>query len=196
MEENKKNKVLNVPNKRKLGDFVDFGLGLTYTPTYLASGIPFISSKNIANDYLDLKDINYISCDEFKRCSSKAKPKRGDILFTRVGSNLGHPVIYNSDQPICIFVSLGYLRCKQTINNRYLRQWINSPDFWIQLKKKVGGSSKFNLNTGWLKNFELPVPSLDVQIKVAHFLDLIDERILTQNKIIKEHNSYIFSLCF
>ena len=175
-----------VPNKRKLKELVSFGLGLTYTPRYLANGIPFISSKNISNDYLDLSDINFISLDEFNGCSKSAKPKYGDILFTRVGSNLGHPVVYESTNDICIFVSLGFLRCKDLINNYYLKHWMNSPNFWQQVRKKVGGSSKFNLNTGWLQEFDVPYRDFEEQQKIAFFLNKIDERIRTQNKIIED----------
>ena len=191
MEENKKNKIPNVPNKRKLKELVSFGLGLTYTPRYLANGIPFISSKNISNDYLDLSDINFISLDEFNGCSKSAKPKYGDILFTRVGSNLGHPVVYESTNDICIFVSLGFLRCKDLINNYYLKHWMNSPNFWQQVRKKVGGSSKFNLNTGWLQEFDVPYRDFEEQQKIAFFLNKIDERIRTQNKIIEEIKNQI-----
>ncbi len=171
---------------KKVKQIASFGLGLTYTPNYVIEGIPFISSKNISQDFLDLNDINYISLDEYNRISNNCKPQKGDILFTRVGSNLGHPVIFETDEKLAIFVSLGYLRINNSINNEFVKHWMNSHSFWNQVKTKIAGSSKMNLNIGWLENFNIYLPSLDYQKKIASFLNLIEDRIKTQKKIIED----------
>lgn len=89
---------------KKLGEVVDIYLGLTATPKYTDSGVKFISAQNTSSDYLDLENVKYISENDYKKATSNAKPKRGDLLFTRVGSNLGHPVIVETDEELCIFV--------------------------------------------------------------------------------------------
>ena len=158
--------------KSKLSDVADIYLGLTYTPTYVEQGIKFISAQNTSNDYLDLSNVKYISEEEYAKCTSNAKPQRGDVLFTRVGSNLGHPVIINTDEPLCIFVSLGYLRVKEEVLlNRYLRHWMNTDLFWAQVRKNVHGAAKVNLNTGWLRDFNIILPTLEEQNRIADILD-------------------------
>ena len=113
-------------------------MGLTYTPKYVDQGIKFISAKDTSSDFLDLKNTKFISVEEYNSSTSNAKPKKGDILFTRVGSNLGHPVIVDTDEDLCIFVSLGYLRVnKEMILNSYLKYWMNTTLFWDQVKKNV-----------------------------------------------------------
>ena len=180
----------------KLKDLVSFGLGLTATPHYVSSGIPFLSSKNISNDYIDFSDIKYISKDDYIKASNSAKPRIGDILFTRVGSNLGHPVIVETNTPFIIFVSLGFLRTKsQCITNYYLLSWMNSDHFWKQVKSQIAGSSKFNLNIGWLEEFSISIPNIDEQTKVANMLKLINQRIDTQNKIIEDLQTLKISIC-
>ena len=179
---------------KKVKQIASFGLGLTYTPNYVIEGVPFISSKNISQDFLDLSDINYISLDEYRRISNNCKPQRGDILFTRVGSNLGHPVIFDTDENLAIFVSLGYLRVKSNINNEFVKHWMNSQSFWNQVKTKIAGSSKMNLNVGWLENFDIHLPTLNSQKKIASFLNLIENRIITQKKIISNLKSLIISI--
>ena len=159
--------------KIKLKDIVDIKLGLTATPKYTDSGVTFISAQNTSKDYLDLSDVKYISEEDFEKATSNAKPHRGDILFTRVGSNLGHPVIVDTDINLCIFVSLGYLRIKNSseVLNTYLKHWMNTNLFWSQVRRNVHGAAKINLNTGWLKEFEVIVPSLDEQKKIVSVLD-------------------------
>ena len=162
--------------KYRLDDIVEIYLGLTHTPKYVENGIKFISAQNTSNDYLDLDNVKYISRQEFDSITDNAKPKRDDVLFTRVGSNLGHPVIVETDEKLCIFVSLGFLRVKDKtiLSNKYLKHWINTEDFWKQVRKNVHGSAKVNLNTGWLKNFEITIPSLKEQNKIIEIMDKLE----------------------
>lgn len=159
-----------------LSEIVDIYLGLTATPNYTDFGVKFISAQNTSGDYLDLENVKYISEEEYKQATSNAKPKRGDLLFTRVGSNLGHPVIVDTDEDLCIFVSLGYLRIKDKSKVRveYLKHWMNSELFWRQLRMKAYGAAKVNLNTGWLKDFLIPVPDVEKQDEIINKLEMFD----------------------
>lgn len=161
---------------KKLGEVVDIYLGLTATPKYTDSGVKFISAQNTSSDYLDLENVKYISENDYKKATSNAKPKRGDLLFTRVGSNLGHPVIVETDEELCIFVSLGFLRIKKNeeVSVRYLKHWMNTDLFWSQVRKNVHGAAKVNLNTGWLRKFEISIPTLSKQNEIADVLDQMD----------------------
>lgn len=151
---------------------------MTYTPKYVDEGKIFISSKDIAKDYLDLSEPKYISEEEFNRSSENAKPKKGDILFTRVGSNLGHPVIIETKEKLCIFVSLGYLRPLNFVHNYYMKYWMCSPDFKTQIFQKTGGGAKVNVNTGWLRKFSFQFSkNIEEQIQIGVFFKNIDNLI-------------------
>ena len=93
-------------------DVAEIYLGITHTPTYVDSGVMFISAKNTSGDFLDLTDVKYISREEFEGAPKGSKPQVNDVLFSRVGSNLGHPVILEEELELCTFVSLGFLRSK------------------------------------------------------------------------------------
>lgn len=156
----------------KLADIAEIYLGLTYTPKYVESGVKFISAKNTSKDFLDLSDTKYISEEEYENSTSNAKPKRGDVLFTRVGSNLGHPVIVETDEPLCMFVSLGYIRVNSDkVLNSYIKHWMNTDLFWEQVRKNTHGAAKVNLNTGWLKKFDVVLPSIIEQKRIVTILD-------------------------
>ena len=181
----KKDDGSNYPDKiqKKIKNISKIYLGLTYTPTYVSEGVRFISSQNISNDFLDLSDTKFISREEYEKSTSNAKPKRGDVLFTRVGSNLGHPVIVETDEDLCIFVSLGYVRVnKKEILNTYMKYWMNSSLFWNQVKRKAAGGAKVNLNTGWMNEFDIKIPCLEEQQKIADFLSSVDDVIATTEK--------------
>ena len=157
----------------KLKDICDIFLGLTATPNYTDKGVKFISAQNTSNDFLDLSNVKYISETDFEKATSNAKPQRGDLLFTRVGSNLGHPVIVETDEKLCVFVSLGFLRIrnKEQAIIGYLKHWMNTDLFWSQVRKNVHGAAKVNLNAGWLREFNISLPSLETQQRIVHVLD-------------------------
>ena len=173
-----RDEMLNIKDYKveKLKDITEIYLGLTYTPKYVDEGVKFISAQNTSSDTLDLNNVKYISEEEYKNSTSNAKPKRWDILFTRVGSNLGHPVIVDTDEELCIFVSLGFLRVnKEKVLNSYMKHWMNTDLFWSQVRKNVYGSAKVNLNTGWLKKFEIWLPTIEKQEEIVKILDEFDK---------------------
>ena len=183
--------------KTTVNNVADIYLGLTYTPKYTETGIPFLSSKNISSQKLDLEDIKYISQEEYDNATNNAKPINGDILFSRVGSNLGNPTIFETNIKCAIFVSLGYLRIKNIneFDNVFVRDWMKSDNFWHQVFNKVSGGAKQNLNTNWLKNFEIPNPSLEKQIKYKNIVQLIDKQKFHSvlKKIIKVKESEVYA---
>ena len=169
--------------KKRLEDFCQFFLGLTYTPQYVSSGIPFLSVKDITNGYISFNNTKYISKEEFNSSTSNAKPQKGDILFGRVGT-LGQPIVVDFDVDFCIFVSLGFIRLGNDVFNYFLKYWMESLFFENQIRRQIAGSSQKNLNVGWLKKFKINLPSLPEQTKIADFLSAVDKRIdLLSNKV-------------
>lgn len=165
-------------------EFGDIKIGLTHTPTYVENGKIFLSSKNISKGYIDFEDVQYIAEEEFKTMPESTKPKKGDILFTRVGSNLGNPIILEEEKECAIFVSLGIFRVNDKANNYYIKHWMNTNYFWNQVEKKVAGGAKNNLNTTWLKEFKINIPTLQEQQKIANFLSNVDKKIsITEEKL-------------
>ncbi len=173
---------------RKIG-FAELGeikIGLTHKPDYIDAGVPFLSSKNISGGFIDFINIQHISQEKFNSMPNSTKPKLGDILFTRVGSNLGNPIILEDDIEFGIFVSLGFFRVNMKAFNYYLKYWMESDLFWKQVNQKVAGGAKDNLNSTWLKEFELYIPSVQEQQKIASCLSSLDKLITAQAKKIDQ----------
>lgn len=162
---------------KKVKDIAEIYLGLTYTPKYVSEGVPFLSVKDLDGDKLDFSNIKYISREEFESSTSNAKPLKGDILFGRVGT-LGNPIVLNEDIEFCIFVSLGFLRMKNESSlNYFVKYWMQSNLFKKQIESQVAGSSQKNLNTGWLKEFELKMPNVIEQKAIVKVLSGMDKEV-------------------
>lgn len=161
---------------KKIGDVAKICLGLTHTPKYVDKGVPFLSVKDITQGHISFNNTRFITREEFNSMPDGAKPKQGDVLFCRVGT-IGYPQIINEDKEFGIFVSLGFFRTKNEILfNRYIAYWMRSPLFYDQVRENVQGSTLKNLNTGWLKNFDILLPPLPEQKRIVKTLDEIFEK--------------------
>ena len=167
-----------------INDVAEIYLGITHTSTYVEDGVMFISAKNTSGDFLDLSDVKYISREEFENAPKGSKPQVNDVLFSRVGSNLGHPVILRENLELCTFVSLGFLRTKGKVTSNYLKHWMRDDFFAKQVSEHVKGGGQPNLNTGWLKEFKIIVPDLEQQKKFDVFCEQTDKSKYRQEKCI------------
>ena len=167
-------------------DVAEIYLGITHTPTYVDSGVMFISAKNTSGDFLDLTDVKYISREEFEGAPKGSKPQVNDVLFSRVGSNLGHPVILEEELELCTFVSLGFLRSKGIVTSNYLKHWMRDEFFAKQVSEHVKGGGQPNLNTGWLKEFKIIVPNLEKQKEFDDFCHQVTKSKVVVKKALDE----------
>ena len=138
--------------------------------------------KNTSGDFLDLSDVKYISREEFEGAPKGSKPHVKDVLFSRVGSNLGHPVILEEELELCTFVSLGFLRTKGTVTSNYLKHWMRDDFFAKQVSEHVKGGGQPNLNTGWLKEFKIIVPDIKLQKEFDDFCNQVHKLKFVFNK--------------
>lgn len=157
----------------RLDELVDIYLGVTHTPEYVNSGVPFLSVKDISGGKIVFDNCKYITQEEYDSLPAGAKPQVGDMLFCRVGT-LGKPIIVEENTPVFgSFVSLGFLRNKddKKCNLKYLLYWMNSNSFWRQVNANVKGASQVNLNTGWLSKFEVKEYSIEKQAEIIEKFD-------------------------
>ena len=80
------------------------------------------------------------------------------------------------------------------LNGAFLSNQLNSVR-----RKKIAtiaqGASIVHLHADELKKINITYPTSEEQDKIAHFIDCLDERIATQNKIISKYESLIKGLC-
>ena len=159
---------------------------MTHTPTYVEQGKPFLSVRDISSGVIDFSNCHYITEEEFCSLPNGARPQIGDMLFCRVGT-IGKPVIIPENTPeFGTFVSVGYLRRKANVNNYYLKSWMENDYFMRQVYDNVAGASQINLNTGWLKNFRILIPSMELQEQFAAFVEQTDKSKLVVQQSIAE----------
>lgn len=171
---------------QRIGSFEEINLGFTYRPQYVSEGVYFLSVKDISNGKIDFTNAKKVSQETYANASYGSKPQKGDILFGRV-CTMGKPQIIETDVPFCIFVSLGFFREHTNLMNKeYISYWMQSPLFYRQVNENVKGAAQKNLNTGWLKDFLIPIPPVEEQQRIVDRINELMEKIDEYEKVEKE----------
>lgn len=141
--------------------------GTHKTPKYKESGIMFLSAKNIKNNELDLKDVRYISQEEYNLIAKRANPQNGDVLLAKSGT-IGVSAVVENISNFGIYESLALLRPqKEIINPYYLCYLLNSSHTKESKDNIEKGMGVKHLHLNDLKNLEIPLPPLEIQAEIV-----------------------------
>jgi type I restriction enzyme S subunit len=152
--------------------------GTHHTPTYVDSGIPFLSVKDLSSGRMNFSNTRYISPEEHCELSKRCSPMRGDLLLTKVGTT-GIAVLVDTDAAFSIFVSVALLKLPIKEVGSYLQLLVNSPFVKKQSDEGTEGVGNKNLVLRKISAFLLPIPPLAEQhrivAKVDELMALCDE---------------------
>ena len=137
--------------------------GVAKRPTYVESGIPFLSAQNTRPFKTNLDKIKYISEKEYKKLTVGGKPEKNDILYTRVG-NCGEAAKINYDFEFGIYVSLTLIKpIHELVDSDYLVAFLNGHYGRQQANIGAIGIGLKNLNVNNVRKFRIPLPPLTTQ---------------------------------
>jgi type I restriction enzyme, S subunit len=156
-----------------------FGSELT-TRHYIEEGVPVIRGANLSNEQA-FKDDGFVFVSEEKAdklISNNAYP--GDLIFTQRGT-LGQVGVIpkNSNFPrYIVSQSQMKLRVDTTkADERFVYYFFRHPETVQSIKNRAITSGVPHINLGILREFEIPVPHLDVQRKIVTILSTYDDLI-------------------
>lgn len=158
-------------------------------------GIPFISTKNFLNGYVNLNDSNmqFISFEKFKELSS-GKLEDSDLLFVLRGS-VGKMAEFKADDKyITGFINaqivISRLVSKSVLG--YSKLFYKSSEYFRQMNNRSSGSAVPQLSADELSRIIIPIPPLAEQQRIVQrvesIMKLIDqmENKLKRKKVLVE----------
>ena len=117
-----------------------------------------------------------------------------DFAYNPARINVGSIAMYTGERP-CMISSL-YVCFKTTkeVNNEWLMQLLKTPKMNYYYNVNGEGGVRVYLFYPNFARIRMSIPKIEEQKKIAKLLNLIDERIATQNKIIDKLQSLIKGL--
>ena len=193
--DNKDKKVLNVPHLRfpefsgewdsfklvELGKFIGGGTPSSSNLSFWTGSIPWISSSDIKEDNINNISISrYITEDAIEKSATKYCPAPVILIVSRVGVGkvaLSHTSLCTS-QDFCNIIDI---KCHPVFLSYNLLRTMK------RKSREVQGTSIKGITSDELQKIRVFIPkNKDEQNKISNLLTLLDERIVTQNKIIED----------
>ncbi len=172
----------------KLGSVCSIFDGTHQTPKYTNSGVQFVSVENINNLYGSKK---FISLEDYEN-NYKTKPKKGDILMTRIG-DVGTCALIERNDPIAYYVSLALLRPNHDIiQSKYVKYILESKIGKTELRKKTLLTAvPLKINLGDIGKIRIPIPCYNEQTRIVGILDKFTASIFNiQKQILQRRQQY------
>lgn len=148
------------------------------TPPAQVTGYPYVAIPQIKNGRIDLSGVRFITREDLTVWTQKAKPQAHDVVLSR-RCNPGETAFVPPDLEFALGQNLVLLRADGTkIFPPFLRWLVRGPGWWEQIMKYLNAGAVFDsLKCADIPNFELLIPDLPTQIRIAAILSVLDDKI-------------------
>ena len=176
-----------------LGEIGEPYIGLTYSPADVVNegGTIVFRSSNIQNGEIDYSDIVRVN----KKIKDSIITRKDDLLIcARNGSPrlIGKNALLKDADAGQTFGA--FMLVFRSNDNHFVHQLLSTKGYYSQVSENLGARIN-QITTSNIKDFEFYFPkSIAERNKIAVFLNLIDERISIQNKVIEKYESLIKAL--
>jgi type I restriction enzyme, S subunit len=144
---------------------------------YLENGpVLFIRSQNVLMNQLDVESAVYIS-DEMDRKMGRTRLQPDDVLLNITGASIGRVATFdgqskraNVNQHVCVIRP-----DPSVLNARYLSRLIATPAFQGRIQQTQVGGTRQALTFSQIADFEIPLPPLGEQQRIAEVLDRTED---------------------
>jgi type I restriction enzyme S subunit len=128
---------------------------------------------DIQDGFVNWETVPFCECSE--RESKRYELANGDIVFARTGATTGKSYLIDDCPPKSVFASyLIRVRPNNRINPKYLFHYFQTSDYWKQISSRSTGTAQAGVNASKLASFQIPLPPLPEQKRIAEVLDKAD----------------------
>ena len=167
----------------RLGDLCEILNGYAFkSQNYTEGGVRIIRISNVQKGYIEDNTPVFYPKDDIN--AKKYKLYEGDLLLSLTG-NVGRVgVLEKKFLPAALNQRVACLRIKdpQILDERYLFNCLNSDLFEEKCILSSKGVAQKNMSTEWLKNYDIPLPSLAIQRKIAMELNKVSALVATYHR--------------
>ena len=159
----------DIPNNWKWCRMVNITKQIHYGYTASAKSegcAKLLRITDIQNNSVSWNNVPF--CDISPKDLSNYKLELRDILIARTGGTVGKSYIIKEINSSSVFASyLIRLIPVFSINEDYIKLFLESPLYWKQLKEKSMGTGQPNVNGEALKSLLIPIPPITEQSKIV-----------------------------
>lgn len=176
--------------KVKLGDIADVTSSKrVFANQYVDKGIPFYRQKEIIerNNKQEISDPLFISQDLYDDIKKKyGVPQKNDLLITGVGATLGIPYVIGNETFYFKDGNLIWVKnFSSKADSKYIYYYMSSDAGQKAMWSRTIGAAQPALTIDIVKQYEIPLPDIKIQKRIADILSAYDNLIENNQKQIK-----------
>ena len=168
---------------------IDVRDGTHDTPLYIDNvyeSYPLITSKDFEGDIINFTNTRRISKKDHLNIAKRSGVKRGDVLMSMIGGNIGKSVIINEDNEFSVKNVALFITRNNLYLAKYLRYYFESGLLNKQIELKSRGGAQGFLSLGDIRNlifFKIPESEI---IEIIIYLDRITSQKISTAITLKE----------
>ena len=202
---NNEHKQLNVPNLR-FPEFegewekcalenlsTEIGDGIHATPLYDDNETYYFVNGNNISEYGITITPTTQRVTEAEAYRNNANILCSKTILLSINGTIGNVALYKGE-PIMLGKSACYINVSTKVNKHYIFHYLMMPKCQFYFTSELTGTTIKNLSLKSVRRTKVSLPNLKEQNRIAQLFDAINERIVTQNKIIDKLQSLIKGL--
>ena len=179
--------------KKRLGDICTLINGAAFKSSdFIDEGVPVLKIANVKPNKILLNDLKCVSQETAEK-KAKARIHYGDILLTMTGNRkdggpeswVGKAALFREHGHYMLNQRLCIIRPNEDeVDTQYLAYYLSSWDsqlYFINRATSSGGQA--NISPTIVNDYEIMMPDLAQQRRIAELLNLLDIKILNNEKI-------------
>ena len=159
---------------KKLSDIFDVRDGTHDSPKYQESGFALVTSKNLKKGKITLDKIKFISEKDFININKRSNVSKGDILFAMIGT-IGNPVVI-MEEPDFAIKNVALIKSNKENNSYFFSYYLDLEMVIKKMQDESKGTTQRFVSLGYMRNFEVPCPKIEIQNKIVKQIDLLSEQ--------------------
>lgn len=176
-----------------LGDYCEIKNGYAFkSKDFCTSGVPVIKIKNVKPNHIVENEFSYIP-EDIALKKNKWIIKKGDVLLTMSGNRadgspeswVGKAALFTLDGKYLLNQRVASIRSKSDeLDTEYLGYYLSSWEsqlYFVNHSNSSGGQA--NISPDIVKQYTIPLPSMEIQKRIVSILKTIDKMILNKRQI-------------
>lgn len=156
---------------------------------YVEDGHIFLATPNLKGNSIDFENVNYITRWRYDE-SPEIQLRIGDVLIVKDGSTLGiSNFVRHLPRPTTVNGSIAVVRTAPTIVSEFLYHFVNGQEFQKLITLKKAGLGVPHLFQADLRKFDISLPPLPEQRKIAQILTAVDSLIEKTESLIAKYQA-------
>jgi type I restriction enzyme S subunit len=158
--------------EKTLNEITEVKDGTHDSPKYVATGIPFVTQKNVKITGLCIENTKFITEQDHEKFYKRSNVSFGDILISMIGANRGMVALVDIDKVISI-KNVGLIKSSVNINNQFLLYYLKSRSAMKYIMFMSNGGAQEFIGLTALRSFPIPFPLLKTQQLIVQKLDAL-----------------------